>query len=51
MCHLFWPFIDSYWVASMLLFDLVPFGSSSKKALVRRRLQGSILKIEILKLS
>lgn len=35
-CHLFWPFIDSYWVAALTLLCLAPNGSASQKELLGR---------------
>jgi glycerol-3-phosphate O-acyltransferase/thioester reductase-like protein len=35
-CHLFWPFIDSYWVAALTLLCLAPNGTASQKELLSR---------------
>lgn len=34
LCHLFWPFVESYWVAALCVVGLVPAGSVTKKQLL-----------------
>jgi len=35
-CHLFWPLIDSYWVAAVSLYSLQPNLAIKRKVLVQR---------------
>jgi len=36
LCHLFWPFIDSYWVVAVSLYSLQPNLSEKKSRLTQR---------------